>query len=421
MNSRVIHAYRLALHSIERWGRPRKDFMKDRQNPSVYIDRMKFFLALLGNPQNDYNVIHITGTAGKGTVATMLQESLIASGYTTGLYTSPYCVSAIENIRVGHSYIAPDELVRTVQEIRSALQRARRSLLGAPSYFEIMTAIAFLYFKKQHCQWVVLEAGLGGRYDATNVVERPTVTAITTIGYDHTDVLGKSLQAIAYDKAGIIKHQSHFYTLVDDPGILSIFKEICRKQKVSFSVVSGGNEQLVRRIGRDLRLSRAAIDQGIRRSFLPCRQEIIQTDPTILLDGAHNELKINYLFNHLTHIPIQQRIVVFGIADNKDKKTILKRIARETNTIVFSPFKLTGFPGRHCADPRELSQTIQRYRKDLTIVIASGPTAALKHAQVLANRNSTIIVTGSFYLAGALRKRWYSEEWVLTHRTSFRS
>lgn len=420
MSNQSRITYHAALQKLQRWGRPRKDFMKDRQHPQIYIDRMKFFLGLLGDPQDAYKVIHITGTAGKGTVSTMLQEALIASGRRTGLYTSPYCVSVIENIRVNHLYISPAFVTLIVELLKRMVERARRSSYGVPSYFELMTAVAFLYFKKQKCDWVVLEAGLGGRYDATNVVDRPVVTAITSVGYDHTDVLGKTLQKIARDKAGIIKPLSSFFTAVSDPTILTLFQKICKEQSATFTSVKGSNEELVHRIGVFLKLSKSAIKKGIAKIRLPCHLELIDKRPTIILDGAHNELKINYFFDHLKHIPIDKRIIIFGIADNKDKKNILRRIAQETDTIVFTPFTLTGFPGRHCADPLELSKIIKQYRKDLTITIASSPSVALKQAQALSNQDGTIIITGSFYLCGELRRRWYSEEWVLTHRTSFR-
>ncbi len=411
--------YYRALQNIQDWGRPRKDFMKDRHHPQMYVDRMKFFLGLLGNPQHAYKVIHVTGTAGKGTVSTMLQEVLISSGQRTGLYTSPYCVSAIENIRVDHLYISPTSVTSIVALLKPMIERARRSSYGVPSYFEIMTAVALLYFKKKNCDWVVLEAGLGGRYDATNVVDRPVVTAITSVGYDHTNVLGNTLQKIAHDKAGIIKDGSHFFTTVSDVKLLKIFQKICTQQLAVFTSVRGSNKELVHRIGVFLKLPKAVINKGIARTHLPCRLEAIDKRPTIILDGAHNELKINYLFDRLKYIPKEKRIIIFGIADDKNKKAILMRVAQETNQIVFTNFSFIGFPGRHCADPKELSRIARSFSKNLDVTISHTPLGALKKARVLATRNSIIIATGSFYLTGELRKQWYPEEWILKHRSSF--
>ncbi len=411
--------YHRALGLIERFQHQGKNFMKDRLDPQIYIDRMKFFLNILDNPQNAYKVIHITGTAGKGTVATMLQKSLVASGKRTGLYTLPYCVAAIENIQVYHRYISPAAFTVIVEHLREALSKARHSSLGVPSYFEIMTAIAFLYFKDRKCEWVVLEAGLGGRYDATNVIDSPAVTAITSLGYDHTEILGHTLQKIARDKGGIIKPGSHFFTTVSDQRLCTIFEKICTQQSAVFTSVQGSNNELVQRIGAFLKLPKSAIDRGIARTQLPCHSEIIDKCPRIILDGAHNELKINYLFDHLKEIPRNQRIIIFGVADDKNKKAILKRIAKEANHIIFTKFNLTGFPGRHCADSSELVRIARSFNRDLSLITARTPREALEKARAIATSTSTIIATGSFYLTGELRKQWYPEEWILKHRSSF--
>ena len=158
---------------------------KKDHDPSIYIKRMRWFLDLLGNPEKDFKYIHITGTAGKGSVSTMLQDRMVRSGKRTGLFTSPFVTTSIEKIQVDELYIDPVEFADIVDGMKPMIDRAFAECpYGGPSYFERFLAIALVYFRKQKCEWVVLEVGCGGRHDATNVIPAPVVSAITNIDYD---------------------------------------------------------------------------------------------------------------------------------------------------------------------------------------------------------------------------------------------
>jgi len=158
----------------------------------------------------------------------MIHEVLLVSGKKVGSFTSPFVVTSIEKVKVGELYISPEEFADIVEYLKPFIDEAYISgPYGRPSYFEIFFAIALVYFKQQKCEWVVLEVGLGGRYDATNIIERPIVTAITNIDYDHTEILGKTLKKIAFDKAGIIKTGAEFFTTEQNKSVLAVFSEIC--------------------------------------------------------------------------------------------------------------------------------------------------------------------------------------------------
>jgi dihydrofolate synthase/folylpolyglutamate synthase len=207
--------------------------------------------------------------------------------------------TAIEKFKVNDLYISPKEFVNIVEYLKPFIAQADEfGPYGAPSAFEICLAIACIYFKRQHCEYVVLEVGLGGRYDATNVIENPLVTAITNIDYDHTEILGKRLQDIAYDKAGIIKEGSVFYTSEQRPLLKTLFRKICKEKKVSFNGIPKQktymeyNIKLVTEVCRYIGIADSDISNGIKNTKLPCRFEIAEQKPLIILDGAHNRVKI---------------------------------------------------------------------------------------------------------------------------------
>src|SRR3989338_375395 len=216
-----------------------KYYAEDKSgDKSIYLKRTRYFLNLLGNPDYGIKFIHVTGTSGKGSVCSYLHEVLLASGKKAGLFTSPFVVTTIEKIKVGNLYISPDEFADLVEEVKPALDRAyAESPHGGPAYFEVILAIGLLYFKRKKCEWAVLEVGMGGKYDATNVIKNPVATIITNIGYDHTETLGKTLTKIAGEKGGIIKPGAKFWTTERRPHLLKIFNNVCRTKGIKFNVI----------------------------------------------------------------------------------------------------------------------------------------------------------------------------------------
>jgi dihydrofolate synthase/folylpolyglutamate synthase len=400
------------------------DYMATQRHQGVYLKRMRYFLNLIGNPDRDMKYIHITGTAGKGTVTNMTHEILRASGKKVGSFTSPFVTTSIEKIRVDDLYIAPDELADIVEYLKPYIDTAyQKGPYGRPSYFEIFLAIAFLYFKQQKCEWVVLEVGLGGRFDATNVIEKVAVTAITTIDYDHTHILGKTLKEIAYDKAGIIKKGSQFFTAEQRPVLVNMFRDICTQVKVPLTHISDKenyqeyNKALVTAIAKSLGITDSDIKKGIARAQLQCRFEIIAERPYIVLDGAHNRSKIRSTIVNLEKLKYQKLFLIVGMAENKDEALILDQIIPCADMVYATRFQIKD---RKCAHPKELAQQSKKYlKKSAKIEVFLDPNQAFTKARGAAKENDLILVAGSFFLAGELRKKWFPENWILRKRKSF--
>ncbi len=427
--------YHASVHFLEGLSNlPQHDYMRDRKDPGVYIERTRDFLSRLGHPERGPKYIHVTGTSGKGSVSCMLAETLRAAGNRVGLFTSPFSTTTIEKIAVDGQYIAPETFADIVDELKPHIARAHaEGKYGGPSYFELILAIGLLYFKRMRCDWVVLEVGCGGRYDATNVIPAPVVSAITNVDYDHTHILGKTLTKIAWDKAGIIKKGSAFFTSEPRPRLRAIMERICREQRVSMTVVRADdvldvrcsmpgahqhpNIALVTAIGRHLRLPDTAIRTGIARARMPCRFEVMQRDPLVILDGAHSPAKIRATAATARAIGARRLILIFGCADNKDTSPMLAAIAPLAHTILVTRFQTAH---RRAAHPAVLAAHIKKYaRRGVPIITHYDPNAALADALVRARATDAILVTGSFFLAGELRAHWYPESFVLQKRRSW--
>lgn len=200
-------------------------------NASTFsLDRMVRMLGHVGNPHKAFPSVHITGTKGKGSTSIMISTFLEHAGLKTGLFTSPHLVDLRERIQINHQKISENDFTDNLNELRSYIQHLRETNSSAsPTFFEILTAVCMLYFKKENIDMAVLEVGLGGRLDSTNVVI-PQVSIITNIGFDHTAILGNTLSSIAYEKAGIIKQGVPVISAVEDPEALAVIEKICRER-----------------------------------------------------------------------------------------------------------------------------------------------------------------------------------------------
>ena len=400
------------------------DYMIDSNHEEIYIKRMRYFLHTIGNPEMGMKFIHITGTSGKGTVTNMVNEILLASGRNVGSFTSPYVTTSIEKIKVKDKFISVEEFSDLVEYLKPFIDKSYvDGPYGRPSYFEIFLAIAILYFKRKKCDFVVLEVGLGGRYDATNFIDKPLVTAITNIDYDHTEILGKTLAKIAFDKAGIIKPGSVFFTTEQRPSLIKIFRNICSEKSVKFTMLPEQdnyheyNIKLAEAIAKYLNIDRKSISKGIGRAKLACRFEIVSKKPLVILDGAHNRSKIASTVRNLQNYRYKKLFLIIGIASDKDHKSILGQIVPLAHRIYY-----TRFQNRHrkCAQPNDLHKISRSFSKPSAISkINLDPEMALADALCQAKQDDLIIVTGSFFLAGELRKHWYPENYILKKRRSF--
>lgn len=443
----------------------RKNFGKDKKDPGFFLERTRYFLSLLGNPEignqdKPFFYIHVTGTAGKGTVSTMLQEVLVGSHKKTGLFTSPYVTTSIEKIKVNSKYISPKVFVELVEYIKPYINMAKQSRFGSPSAFELFFIIALLHFKKEGCEWVVLEVGLGGRYDATNVITNPVATVITNIDYDHIEVLGKTLREIATDKSGIIKSGSLFFTSEQRPALQKLFRQTCEDVGAKFVAIpkqrsySDYNKELVKAVIQSLvkppnnllsgekfpkMISSVRALECINRVKLPCRFEIMQEKPLIILDGAHNRAKMRSTVSNIKVLyensvafykknmmaggklsACRQLYIILAIADtNRDKQAVLEPIFSLSYDlhVIFTQVKSNERRSVHPFLLAKLSKKLKKNADSLEII--EDPYKALNIAMKRAGPNDVILVTGSFFLAGELRKNWFSEEWVLKNRRSF--
>jgi len=376
----------------------------------------------MDNPQDGFKIIHITGTGGKGTVTNYLHKILLVAGYRVGSYFSPHSTTSIERIKVNDIYISQKDFIELVDHIKPHLKKAiMKSPYGCPSYYEVFLTLAFLYFKKKNCNYIVLEAGLGGAYDATNVVKNTKLALITNVGYDHMDVLGNTLSLIAKDKSGIIKKNSTFITTETRPKLLEIFKKKCAKMGAKYIFLKpedgNSNKILAHGAAAALGIKEKVIKKGLTETTLPCRLESVQKEPLVIIDGAHNPPKLEYLRKKIEKKKYKRLILVFAIAANKDYRKCLKSILPIADKIYITRFlKQT----RKSANLRELREIARTQRSKLPIVIHIDPWKALKDALNELEKGDLLLITGSFFLAGELRTKWTNEEAILKTRRSFK-
>ncbi len=335
------------------------------------LDNITRFLARLDNPQDSYATIHVAGTNGKGSVSSMLFSILRAAGYRAGVFTSPHLVDFRERIRTSEGNIDKRALAQFVAGNKRFIQDAR------VTFFELSTALALWYFRQRRVDIAVVEVGLGGRLDATNVLN-PEVSIITHIDYDHTKILGNSLQAIAREKAGIIKAQIPLVTGERRPELLEYFRSICRERGTrmfragrlssAFDYAGGkmmaaiplngskpasvemplpGSHQLANLAivlkaveqlrARGYEVSDAAIQRGLKSCRWPARFQLVATKPAILLDVAHNADGMRALVKTFQKAyPGRQALVLCGFLERPDHDAIMRELARITKRAVIT-------------------------------------------------------------------------------------
>jgi len=390
---------------------------KHSAKPLQYLERTQEFIKRLGNIDRGFRFIHITGTSGKGSTVSYLHNILYKAGYKVGSFTSPYCTTSIEKIKINNKLIDPivfSELVDKVKPVIKDMQKDYK--YGRPSYFEIFFALSLLYFKKMKCKFVILEVGCGGKYDAGNIVKK-SISACTNIGLDHTHLLGKTISKIAKEKAGIIKSNTHFFTTEKRESILKIFKQICKEKNTAFNFIKAknkfqsANQALAVAITRHIKIKDNIIQDAIENTKLPpCRFEIMQKNPLIILDGAHNPDKIKSVVHNLKNLTYGKLYIIFAASDTKDAKKMLKILLPNTNEIIFTQFKTSN---RDSFKPKQLSQFAGKFKNKS---IEHNALKALKQTIKKLKSNDALLITGSLYLTGELRKYWIKENQILTNR-----
>ena len=415
-----------------------------RYNDSNFdLDRMRTLLKKLGNPQDSFRSVHVAGTKGKGSTCTMIAAMLQACGYRVGLYTSPHLVDVRERMVVNGQMISQadfNKLSRTMEPIVSKMK-------PAPTYFDVLTAMAFKYFADQKVDIAVVETGLGGRLDSTNVL-KPDVTAITSISKDHMQQLGGTLARIAEEKAGIFKPGVPAVTVMQDPSVEPVLQRVAQKVGAPLDICGKSIEfsyrfESSRMLGRHNRvclttatskfehmavplfgehqaincgLALAVIDklksrgvpiddnkamEGLSKTTIEGRMEVVNQTPRVLVDGAHNAASIDAMMKAIgQHIPYDSMIVIFACCSDKDVDGMLERITSGADKVIF-----TRVNNIRSADPNELAaRYVEQYGK--MAQVADTLEEALSIANRAVSKEDLICITGSFYLIGDAKKHF---------------
>lgn len=416
---------------------------------SFNLDRMKRLSALLGNPQKGIRSIHIAGSKGKGSTSAFVQSILRNANFNVGLYTSPHLSSFTERIRINDSLISHDDVAGLLERVKIAVDKMKGD---RPSFFEVYTAIAYLYFKTRKVDFAVYEVGLGGRLDATNVVE-PMVCAITPISYEHTDKLGDTLEEIALEKAGIIKYDSMCVVSPQKKEAFDAIEKHAREKRsklilvgpshvkrgphifdVSFDGISARPDeqvfnvsglaaeysQLKTRLLGEHQISNAAtaigvaealrffgiiipseaIRLGVERTVWAGRMEVVNRRPYIILDGAQNKASANALAKAVKKIFKYKRLIlVLGVSKDKDIKGMLTELLPISDSVVLTKSKVVG----RAMEPGEIEKSI---KEKAGVVLTSNVSEAVNTAVSLAGPNDLILVTGSLFVVGEARENF---------------
>jgi len=401
------------------------------------LDRMFRMLELVGNPQDNYPCAHVAGTKGKGSTSTFIASVLSAHGKKTGLYVSPHVLDLRERISINGRWIGCEDFADIISLLRPVIEKVEKEMIPA-TYFEILTAVAMLYFSRESVDCAVFEVGIGGRLDATSVV-KPVVSVITSIGYDHMDKLGTTLAEIAGEKCGIIKNGVPVVSASQKPEAMEVIEKISGERECPISIVGreikiienagsfGGfsivtplrtykvEELGIRGIhqGENAACATGAIEHfekaglldteetklsnGLANAKLKARFELVPGEPDVLLDGAHNEASLAALADTLRQHPElmdKKKVAVVGLAGDKDLKACLLRLAEITDEFVF-----TRTSNPRAADPAELLEIFKEISGKPAIIVRD-IAEAYKSGTVAAGEKGLVIVAGSFYLAG---------------------
>jgi dihydrofolate synthase/folylpolyglutamate synthase len=412
------------------------------------LGRVHDLLRYLDNPHHRFKSIHLAGTKGKGSTAAITAAVLRAAGFCTGLYTSPHLHSFCERIRVDAQMIARDQVRQLVHDIAPAVESV--PLLTT---FEIITALAFMHFARQGVEFAVIEVGLGGRLDATNVIQ-PCVTALTSLSLDHTYVLGDTVAAIAREKGGIIKPSIPVVSAPQAPEALAIIEAICRERGApltvvgrdwtwqpgqasldgqTFSVVSSlsGTDDLCQRIyrtpllgrhqlinatvsiaslhalrGQGVDISADNVAEGLSHVVWPARFEVLSREPALVVDGAHNVDSAKRLREALNdYFPGREATLIFGVSADKDVVGMLRELLPVVRRVIVTQ-------SRHprAASARSLAPMVSELGRQA--LIAEDAERALDMALDLSASGSLICATGSLFVAGDIRLAWMQRSGV---------
>lgn len=404
------------------------------------LDNMSKLLELLGNPQDKLNVIHVAGTNGKGSTCSFISSILKECGYKVGLYTSPYLETFTERIRINGENIPEEDVARIVTLIREKIEQMVSEGYSYPTEFEIVTTMAFYYYCEQEVDFVALEVGLGGRYDATNIIKKSDVSVITSISLDHVGILGDTVAKIAYEKGGIIKENGVAVVYDQSDEAKDVIKDICKEKNAKYIEVkfndinvkqSNINSQVydcsimgqryedleIQLIGdhqinnsmlalstievlkelKNLNINEEDIRRGLLNTRWPGRIEKIMDKPTFIIDGAHNEDGARSLAKAIEkNFNGKKATLLIGMLEDKDIDSVLEILMPYFNKVI------TTTPDNDRAINCEtLKEKISKYVDD--VVAISNIEDAVNYTLKNAKEDDVIISAGSLYMIGTVR------------------
>lgn len=399
------------------------------------LERISALMERLGNPEKELKVIHVAGTNGKGSTTAMLTYILKENGYSVGTYTSPHLESYNERFMINAENISDEDFAEYVSIVKAECDK----MDDKPTVFEVLTAVAFKYFYDKKVDYVVLEVGLGGRFDATNIIEKPVLSVITSISFDHVEYLGDTLEKIAMEKAGIIKENCPCVLYRQSDEVKEVIKGVCDEKKSRFYYADRENINVIKQeitetvfdienefisfknvritlIG-DYQIKNAAVVllavgvlrlngvelkdehilRGIEKAKWHGRMEIVGREPIVLIDGAHNADGIAMLANSLKRYFSDKRItLVVGILGDKEYGKMVETIAPLAEKIVFTePRSARKW---HLDELENLGLDEKRIYKLPEI------KEAVDKAYEITDKNDVICCAGSFYLIGEIYK-----------------
>lgn len=384
------------------------------------LERIGELLDFLGNPQDELSFIHVAGTNGKGSTCTMLSEIYKSAGLKVGLYTSPYVVDFRERIQINGKYIEKDELARLCDIVKDTGVYVTE--------FEFITALAFLYFKEQKCDLVILEVGLGGRFDATNIIKKPLCSVITRIDLDHTDYLGSTYSEIASEKCGIIKDGAPVVVYpIQESETFDTFRKYApdyklpdtKELKIISSDINGnqfiynGLEYRTKLVGEHqiynaltaIETAKAVgmasddnIKEGLAAATIAARVELISENPLRVLDGSHNPNGADALARFMENCS-DDIVAVIGMMADKDCEQFLQKILPFCSSAVTVTVK----ENTRSISAKELATLAKKYCGD--VISAENYDDALTLANQKSKGKKPIFVCGSLYLASAIREK----------------
>jgi len=412
---------------------------------AMNLERVKVLLENAGSPEKKLKIIHIAGTKGKGSTAKMLQSILTCAGYKTGLFTSPHLIQVNERIQIDGSAITDEELAEAIENLKPAVAKlSQMPKLGELTYFELLTACALWHFAQKKVDFAILEVGLGGRYDATNICQ-PILAIITSIGYDHTDILGSKLSQIAQEKAMIIKPDAKVIIAPQKDEAWAVLKERIEQMSAkafplekyySWQVEKITSEKMEVKITGTARqgifelallgvhqainaglsilacdilseskfsIPESAIKQGLKKAYLPARfQQVEFWGKKFIIDGAHNPESAQALVDTLERVyPEQGWNFIVGLSQDKDVQGFFAPIKKRAKRIVICQ---TGIS--RSAPPEKIYPALADFSGE--VIFEPRLKKAVRQLNHLAKKDELIIIAGSFYLAGEALK-WMKE------------